>query len=123
MQNGRALGSVMIEGLEQALAYERGELKDVRVRCVPLTARKAAVAPSPQYDAAGIRRIRERLLASQPVFASMLNVSDATVRAWERGARQPSGPTLRLLEVAEKHPEALTDRVAAAAPRGRRSAR
>ncbi|MGI9180750.1 MAG: helix-turn-helix domain-containing protein [Longimicrobiaceae bacterium] len=55
--------------------------------------------------------MRNKLGASQPVFAGMLNVSPSTVRAWERGAREPDGPTLRLLEVAEKHPEVLTGRV------------
>jgi hypothetical protein len=41
----------------------------------------------------------------------MLNVSASTVRAWEQGAREPDGPTRRLLQVAELHPEALTDAV------------
>lgn len=62
-----------------------------------------------------------QLRVSQPVFAGMLNASNSTVRAWEQGAREPDGPTLRLLEIAEKHPEALTDRIAAAPQRGLRS--
>ena len=48
---------------------------------------------------------------SQPVFASALNVSPETVRSWEQGKRRPDGPTLRLLEVAEQHPEVLLQRV------------
>jgi hypothetical protein len=33
------------------------------------------------------------------------------VRAWERGEREPEGATLRLLELAEKHPEVLAEAV------------
>ena len=41
------------------------------------------------------------------------NASNADVRtwAWEQGKREPDGPTLRLLEVAEQHPEVLLERV------------
>jgi DNA-binding transcriptional regulator YiaG len=41
----------------------------------------------------------------------MLNVSQSTVRAWEQGAREPEGATLRLLEVADKHPEVLVEAI------------
>jgi len=47
----------------------------------------------------------------------MLNVSGSTVRAWEQGAREPEGPTLRLLEIAEKNPAVLVDAVADSRPR------
>lgn len=36
---------------------------------------------------------------SQPVFASLLNVKAATVRAWEQGQRVPDGAPARLLEI------------------------
>jgi putative transcriptional regulator len=49
---------------------------------------------------------------SQAVFADALNVSRETVRAWEQGKREPGGATLRLLEVAERHPEVIMDAVA-----------
>jgi putative transcriptional regulator len=48
---------------------------------------------------------------SQPVFAAALNVSADTIRAWEQGKREPDGPTLRLLEVAEQHPEVFMDKL------------
>jgi putative transcriptional regulator len=48
---------------------------------------------------------------SQPVFAAALNVSAETIRAWEQGKREPDGPTLRLLEVAEQHPEVFLDKL------------
>ncbi|MFL5761400.1 MAG: helix-turn-helix domain-containing protein [Thermomicrobiales bacterium] len=57
------------------------------------------------YSAAEVQTIRSRLGVSQERFARMLNVSVSTVRAWEQDLRQPDGPSLRLLEVADQHPE------------------
>jgi DNA-binding transcriptional regulator YiaG len=56
-----------------------------------------------------IRAIRRQLAASQRTFADLLNVSVATVRAWEQGARTPDGAATRLLRVIERHPEAVVD--------------
>ncbi|MDF3040340.1 MAG: hypothetical protein K0Q71_3046 [Thermomicrobiales bacterium] len=65
--------------------------------------RKRPAAP----DAERIRQIRQRLDLSQQAFAEMLNVSVATVRSWEQGVRTPDGASIRLLDIAERHPEAL----------------
>ena len=54
-------------------------------------------------------RVRERLGLSQAVFASLLGASVSTVRAWERGAREPSEIARRLLEVAERQPEVFEE--------------
>lgn len=108
---GENFGELLIQGLEEAVAIEKGGLRAAQVRRRKVTAREVSVAPPPRYTAVRIARVRNKLGASQPVFAGMLNVSPSTVRAWERGAREPDGPTLRLLEVAEKHPEVLTGRV------------
>jgi len=110
-QGGSAFGDALIGALEEAVAFERGELPGVRVDRVDITARHARATPAPAYDAEQIRAIRRRLSLSQPVFAEMLNVSASTIRAWEQGAREPDGPTRRLLQVADLHPEALTDAV------------
>ena len=109
------LGRKLIESLEQAIAYQRGEYEPPRVRRLPLSARQTAVAKPPRYDAARIQAIRERLALSQRLFAEALNVSPATVRAWEQGARVPEGPTRRLLEIAEEAPEVLTRKMRATA--------
>ena len=104
-------GELLIGALEEAVAYKRGKLPGVRVDRHELTARKTTVTPPPLYDADGIRRIRSRLNVSQPVFAGMLNVSSSTVQAWEQGVREPDGASLRLLEIAESHPDTLLRRV------------
>jgi DNA-binding transcriptional regulator YiaG len=83
----------------------RGRDEDrVGVRRVPLTARSAFVEEAPAFDRDRIVRIRERLNLSQPVFASALNVSPETVKAWEQGKRVPDGAALRLLQFADEQP-------------------
>lgn len=101
-------GDLLVQGLEEALAVEQGNAKPARVRRRKLTMRRVEVAPPPRYRPKKIAAMRSSLGVSQPVFASMLNVSNSTVRAWEQGDREPEGATLRLLELAEKHPHVLT---------------
>jgi putative transcriptional regulator len=104
-------GELLVEGLEEALEVRRGVAEPARrVRRV-VTARQAAVRPPHRYGSRRIQRIRERLGLSQRVFAGILNASPETVRAWEQGKRQPEGMALALLEVADRHPEALLERI------------
>lgn len=58
--------------------------------------------PVPQYAAEQIRALRERVKVSQTVFASLLNTSASTVRKWEIGEKQPSGPSLKLLNLLDR---------------------
>jgi DNA-binding transcriptional regulator YiaG len=58
-------------------------------------------------DSTHIRQLRKRLNVSQQEFAAILNVSVGTVRSWEQGVRTPDGASRRLLEIAEREPEAL----------------
>lgn len=81
-------------GLAAALhrvgAMDARSLRDMDRLCLP---------PRPDYGGADIRRIRAATRMSQPVFARLLGVDKSAVAQWERGARRPSGPALRLLEV------------------------
>ncbi|MGH8010231.1 MAG: type II toxin-antitoxin system HicB family antitoxin [Candidatus Binatia bacterium] len=74
-----------------------------------VTARQASVTAPDRLQADRIRTIRRHLDVSQRVFADMLNVSLATVRAWEQGLRTPDGAATRLLSIAEHHPETLIE--------------
>jgi DNA-binding transcriptional regulator YiaG len=56
---------------------------------------------------AAVARIRRRLKASTPDYASYLNVTPDTVRSWEKDRRHPSRPVLRLLQIGDKQPELL----------------
>lgn len=112
-------GQQLIESAREAVQIERGEREAARI--TRYTAAEAEVEPPPQYLSERIREIREEMGLSQPVFAAALNVSTETVRAWEQGKREPHGATLRLLEVAEEHPDILLKNVQARR-RGRRTA-
>ena len=60
------------------------------------------LAPVPDYDGAKIRALRDKLKLSQAVFASVLNTSLSTVRKWEVNDKNPSGPSLKLLNLLER---------------------
>lgn len=120
MATNEDFGELLIEALEEAVAYKKGERPGLRVTRYEVTARGATVSPPPMYDAERVRRVRAGLNVSQPVFAGMLNVSSSTVQAWEQGVREPDGASLRLLEIAENHPETLMESVAKPEPAGPR---
>lgn len=56
----------------------------------------------PKLDKEGVRSIRKKTRMSQPVFAALLGVTASTVAQWERGAKSPSGPAARLLDVIDR---------------------
>lgn len=91
------------EAFGEALDHARGRRADLR------TAR-LTLPPAPRrMSNREIVRLRERLNYSQSVFARVLNVSTKTIQAWEQGTREPSDAALKLLAIAEKHPEVLLD--------------
>jgi len=49
-----------------------------------------------------IRALRVREHVSQAVFAAYLNVTPGLVSQWERGAKHPAGPSLKLLSLVDK---------------------
>jgi putative transcriptional regulator len=55
--------------------------------------------PARALSARQIRAIRVRTRMSRAVFAAVINTSTSTVQKWEIGAKQPSGPSLKLLSV------------------------
>ena len=88
------------QGLEEGIAYERGE-RTLRVTEI--------VVPDPPqaYGAEDVRRIRNRMRMSQAGFARLLQVSHKTVQSWEQGTRRPQQSSARLLQFIE-HPDLLT---------------
>src|SRR5271166_3001888 len=57
----------------------------------------------PALEPRQIKKLRQRLKVSQPVFARYLNTSESTIEKWESGAKKPSGMALKLLDIVEKH--------------------
>jgi putative transcriptional regulator len=60
------------------------------------------------------REIRLRLKMSQPEFAERFGLSLATLREWEQGKKNPSGPSRTLLIVISRVPDVVADAVKAA---------
>ena len=87
------------QALSDALDYERGKKTGLRVSRLP-------PAPKP-LSPAQIRAIRQSFNVSQAGFARIINVSVNAVESWEQGVRRPREATLKLLAVADKHPEVL----------------
>jgi putative transcriptional regulator len=89
----------LLTAVQQAIEHRKGLRHDLRTTILP--------APPEPMEPGEIRRLRERVGLSQRVFAMALNVSIKTVQAWEAGARVPDGGNLKLLRVADAHPEAV----------------
>ena len=89
--------SKIIESLRDDLAalHEAGAIGKLTMRQFD------AICPPPvrAFDAADIKRLRETLQLSQPVFALHLHTSASTVRKWEQGQTHPTGPALKLLNI------------------------
>ena len=114
-------GALLLQAAREGLAYHRGELSDMRVTYARVTTRDVEVVPPPVYREKDVRRVRYQLGLSQAVFAKLLGASAATVRAWERGAREPSDMARRLMALAEREPKVFEqDLVAPSTPNGRR---
>jgi putative transcriptional regulator len=90
------VGERIVEGLEQAVAWTRGENDRVRVTLVQV----------PDVDVRGVRR---RMGLSQAQFATKFGFPPATLRNWEQGRSHPDAPTRVLLAVIARRPELVED--------------
>ncbi len=95
-RNRQTVGESIIEGLQEAIAWTRGEDDDVRVTLVHV----------PEVD---VRAVRTSMGLSQSEFATRFGFPPATLRNWEQGRSRPDAPTRVLLAVIAKHPEAVDD--------------
>ena len=91
-----SVGERIIEGLEEAIAWSKGEAVPVRVTHVQV----------PEVDVAKVRR---GMGLSQTQFALKFGFPPATLRNWEQGRVRPDTPTRVLLAVIAKHPESVED--------------
>ena len=66
---------------------------------------KRAPSRETYIDAAGVRAIRALTKLSQPKFAMILDVDVGTLRNWEQGRREPTGPAKALLRAIRKDPK------------------
>jgi putative transcriptional regulator len=76
------------EALRKVDALDKATMRDIEAFC--LTKVEA-------LSGEDIQALREREGVSQAVLARHLNVGTKLVSDWERGAKRPSGPSLKLL--------------------------
>jgi len=64
-------------------------------------------APSREFtiDAVAVRKVRDATGLSQAKFAQIINVQLGTLRNWEQGRREPTGPAKALLRAIQKDPK------------------
>jgi putative transcriptional regulator len=80
-----------MEDLHEVGAIDKATLREFDLGCL------TPVEPLAPEE---IRRIREKAHMSQATFALALNVPKMLVSKWERGVVRPSGPSLKLLALA-----------------------
>ncbi len=90
------VGRRIVQGLEQAVAWTRGNNDRVRVTLVQV----------PEVD---VRKVRRKMGLSQSQFATRFGFPPATLRNWEQGRARPDAPTRVLLAVIAKHPETVEE--------------
>ena len=91
-----SVGSRIIEGIEQAVAWAEGKETGARV----------TVFAAPDVD---IRKVRRKMRLSQAAFAFKFGFPPATLRNWEQGRSRPDAPTRVLLAVIARHPQSVED--------------
>jgi putative transcriptional regulator len=83
-----------VEGMYQAGTIDKETMRTFDETCLSMP---NELSPNE------IKALREDNHVSQPVFARYLNTSESTVQKWETGAKRPSGPALKLLDIVRKH--------------------
>lgn len=85
-------GAQLIEAMEEALAWKRGEKKLQVVRYDPMPPER-------------IRAIRKLAAKSAKRFQQRFGIPARTVEGWEQGIKKPDVAARVLLNVIAKHPE------------------
>jgi len=91
-------GQALIEGLQEAAAWKRGEA-DLEV---------IDIEPMPRER---IRTIRKKVASSTKEFERRFGIPASTMNNWEQGRRAPDPAARLLLKLIEADPEAV-ERVA-----------
>lgn len=84
-------------GLEQAIEYEKGNLKANKTTLM--------ILPTESFSAQEIKKIRNDTGMTQALFAKYLGVSVKTVEAWESGRNHPDGAACRMLALTRSNPD------------------
>ena len=93
--------------------YPAGEGESVHVgndmavtdQALRILKERADGLPSPET----IRKVRKKLKLSQREAGKLFKVGDNAFDKYERGLIVPSGPTIQLMKVLDRHPELVDD--------------
>ena len=99
----------LVESLNQAIDYERGNKKAARVRVATIP----DIEPIADYSKEKIREIRHTTNLPQKHFAELIGVTQRAVEAWETGTRKPTGSAKRLFQLIEKDPSLINNMIRA----------
>jgi len=86
---GSPLAQRLKKGLVEGIEFARGDLNLVTT----------VVPTGRSFSGDEVVAIRNRRHMSQAQFAKLLAVSVKTLQSWEQGARKPSKPTMRLVQI------------------------
>jgi putative transcriptional regulator len=91
----KALGALheTVQGLHRLGLMDTTTMREFDASCL---------TPVEKLSPKQIAEMRKRAGVSQAVFASYLNVTTGLVSKWERGEKQPQGPSLKLLALVHK---------------------
>lgn len=92
MAKTSSFGEALLEGLEEARAWKRGELALETVNVDPMPASR-------------IRAIRKKVAASPREFEARFGIPAATLNNWEQGRRKPDPAGRLLLRVIDAAPD------------------
>jgi DNA-binding transcriptional regulator YiaG len=96
-----AKGREIVASLNEAVEVERAGIA-LEAR---FTVRTVEMPEDPKsYDANAVRTTREKIGASQAIFAHLMGVSPMLVRAWEQAQRKPARWARRLLDEMNRDP-------------------
>ncbi|WP_252177505.1 helix-turn-helix domain-containing protein [Endozoicomonas sp. 4G] len=88
----KSVANSIIQGLEEAVAYTKGEDTGAIVH---------------EMTPLDIKDIRQQLDMTQEEFAQAVGVKLPTLRHWERGDRKPNGPARVLLNLLAREPKQI----------------
>lgn len=98
---GRMYEGIM-EGLQEALDFEKGKLKGVKTH-------KVTILPIEDFTPSEIRDIRINSNMTQQTFAACIGVTKKAVEAWEGGRSRPDGAARRTLGLMRNNPDFARD--------------
>src|SRR5579883_754636 len=91
----RNIGNEIIQGLNEALQYVRGNKKGSITHKIEIP------------DDINVRAIRTNLKLTRTEFAAKYGFSPRTLQHWEQGDRQPHGPAKVLLLLLQREPTVI----------------